>query len=387
MSPEATNSTTKVCPTCGTRLTENATRCLVCGRNFAPVDTSKSAKTVQSPHLPEFTLNLPIAIGLFILIFGIGAAAVYAVLTSPKSPLNKPTATVTTTITPTASATPSPTGTTTPLPTATTLPPTEYTVKQGDTCLLLAYTFNVSINSIVLLNDLDADCSTLSVGQKLLIPQPTPTASPMPTTTLGAPESTEAACEKADYTVASGDTLSGIARSYNVDAEAIKSYNGMKDDTVYQGMALKIPLCHRLPTSGPTPTATNPPPYAGPNLLLPADGAIYNNVNDTITLQWSSIGTLRTNESYAVTVEDITDGTGRKLTDYVTDTRYNVPAGFRPVSKEPHIIRWTVTTVRQSGTSQDGKPVWESAGVVSQPRVFSWWGSEAAPTTPTPESK
>jgi LysM repeat protein len=333
--------------------------------------------------MPEITLSLPLALGLIILVLGIGAAAVYAVLSQQKA-IVKATPSATATITATPSLTPTSTSTATALPTATPLPPLEYTVAQGDYCSSIAGFFNVSVQSIILLNGLPTDCSNLTVGQKLLIPQPTPTASPMPTTTLAAPDATEAACDKADYTVNANDTLSGIARSYNVSVQSIKDYNGLKDDVVFQGMTLKIPLCQRLPTAGPTPTATNPPPYPGANLLLPADGASFNNVNDTITLQWSSVGTLRENESYAVTVEDITEGTGRKLTEYVTDTKFIVPAAFRPVSNDPHIIRWTVTTVRQSGTSQDGKPIWDTAGTVSQPRVFSWWGSQAAVVTPTP---
>jgi len=53
----------------------------------------------------------------------------------------------------------------------------------------------------VLLNNLPADCSTLYENQKLLIPQPTPTATPPATSTLSPAEATEAACQKLDYTV------------------------------------------------------------------------------------------------------------------------------------------------------------------------------------------
>jgi hypothetical protein len=122
-------------------------------------------------------------------------------------------------------------------------------------------------------------------------------------------------------------------------------------------------------------------------LLLPADGASFTNANDTITLQWAGVGTLRQNESYAVSVEDLTEGTGKKMIEYVADTKYNLPTTFRPVSNQPHILRWFVLPVRQSGTSKDGQPIYEPAGAASNPRVFSWWGASSSGggnVTPTP---
>ena len=384
MSPENT-SATKICPTCGTRLTENATRCLVCGRNFVPAPTAKSpAKAIKGPKMPEVTISLPVALGLLLLVLAIGAAVVYFVLQGTGRVV-EPTVTPTVTVTATATPTPTTSPTGTPIPTFTPLPTLEYIVKSGDYCSTIAGFFNVSVNSIILMNNLPTDCSSLVIGQKLFIPQPTPTASPQPSSTLSGVQATDAACEKIEYTVAENDTLGGIARNYNVSMDAIKEYNGMTSDVVYQGQPLTIPLCERLPTPGPTSTPTPPPPYSAPNLLLPADGTAFANAADSITLQWASVGTLRDNESYMVTVEDITEGTGRRLTQYVTDTKLIIPATFRPNDTVPHVIRWTVTTVRQTSTDKEGQPVWVSAGAVSTPRVFTWWGTGSAPVnTPAP---
>jgi LysM repeat protein len=377
------NTTSKVCPTCGTRLSENATRCLVCGRNFTASGGGAVAKSVQAPRLPEMTINLPVALGLVILLLAIGAGIVYGVLKGTNQVV-APTPTETATLTPTVTLTPTASLTPTLEPTATPLPPLDYYVKQGDTCGGIALFFKVSVQSIVLLNSLPADCTSLYIGQKLSIPQPTPTASPQPSATLSQSEATEAACEKIEYTVKANDTLGGIAANYNVEKDAIVSYNGMTSEVVYEGQTLKIPLCARKPTAGPTPTATPPPPYPAPNLLLPADGSSFTAANDSITLQWASVGTLRQNEAYAVTIEDLTGGTGRKLVDYVTDTKYTVPATFRPVDTVPHIIRWIVIPVRQTGSSKDGSPIWDTGGAPSTPRVFSWWGAGAPVATPTP---
>ncbi|MEW5827367.1 MAG: hypothetical protein AB1846_00640, partial [Chloroflexota bacterium] len=109
-------------------------------------------------------------------------------------------------------------------------------------------------------------------------------------------------------------------------------------------------------------------------LLLPADGAAFTLAQDTITLQWASIGTLRDNEAYKVVVEDVTEAQGRKITEYVTDTKFIVPVTFRPQADTPHIMRWWVVAVRQTGTDDQGQPIWTEAGAVSLTRVFSWLG-------------
>ena len=333
--------------------------------------------------MPQITLSLPIALILLALFLGIGAVLVYFAL-QETGRVVEPTATPTTTATVTLTITPTPetpTPTDIPLPTPT---PVSYTVQAGDTCAGIAFTFGVSIQSIVLLNNLPADCNTLVENQQLLIPQPTPTPTALPTSTLSAADATEQACEKVNYEVQENDTLSSIANSYNVPMAVIQEYNGLSSDTVFSGMSLIIPLCERFPTPGPTPTPTLPPPYSAPNLLLPPDGTRFNDSGDIVTLQWASIGTLLDNEAYEITIIDFTDGDSRRLVDYVRDTKFIVPAAFRSSDSIPHLYRWWVMSTRQSGTDEDGNPVWESAGSASDQRVFMWSGSISAPITPTP---
>ena len=384
MTSEIPSKPTKLCPTCGTRVSEDASRCLVCGSDLTSTEKSEGkTRAVQGSRMPQITLSLPIALILLALFLGIGAVLVYFALQETGrvvEPTITPTQTltVTPTITPTP-ATPIPTGT--PLPTPT---PAIYTVAAGDTCAGIAFTFGVSIQSIVLLNNLPADCNTLVEGQQLLIPQPTPTPTSLPTATLSAADATEQACEKVNYEVQENDTLSSIANSYSVPMAVIQEYNGLSSETVFSGMPLIIPLCERFPTPGPTPTATLPPPYNAPSLLLPADGARFNQSGDTVTLQWASIGTLLDDEAYEVTVVDFTDGDSRRLVDYVTDTKFIVPATFRSADNIPHLYRWWVMTTRQAGTDEDGNPIWDSAGMASDQRVFMWSGSLSPATTPTP---
>lgn len=378
---DPTPQSTKVCPTCGTRLAENAARCLVCGTELTAVVEVKKTADIEAARLPEITLSLPLALGLLTIFLLAGAAIVFAVMQLTGGPAAGGEATAT--ITPTLTVTPTATQlfTATPEPTSTTQPPFEYTIGQGDTCLGLAATFNVSYQSIIVLNNLSANC-ILSVGQKILIPYPTPTPPPAATSTLEASQATLQACEKVIYRVQGSDTLSSIAANYAVPQDAIKAYNSLSTDTVFLDMNLIIPLCERAATPGPTPTPTVPPPYPAANLLLPPDGASFTLASDSITLQWASIGTLRENEAYQIIVEDVTDGS-RRIVQYVTDTRFIVPSSFRPRDNAPHVFRWWITTVRQSGTDEQGQPIWVPAGAQSVQRVFSWQGV-APENTPQP---
>ncbi len=332
--------------------------------------------------MPEITLSLPMALGLLTLFLLAGATLVFvAMRLTGAGAASESDATATITATPTLSPTATILFTETPVPTSTTQPPQEYTIGQGDTCLGLAATFNVSFQSIILENNLSASC-ILSVGQKIRIPYPTPTPMPAATSTLIPEQATLAACEKVIYTVQTGDTLGTISNNYAVPQEAIKSYNSLSTDVVYLGMNIVIPLCERAATPGPTPTPTVPPPYPAPSLLLPADGSSFTLANDSITLQWASVGILRDNETYQVIVEDVTDGS-RRIVQYTSDTKFIVPSSFRPRDSAPHILRWWVTAVRQSGTDDSGQPIWTPAGAQAERRVFSWQGV-APGNTPEP---
>lgn len=379
MSPEPDSKKTKICPTCGTRLSESATRCLVCGTELAAKAAPPAKKregavpALQASRMPEITLSLPAALGALVIVLLIGAGVVFGALRAANRVVNPtplPTATETPTITPTATEIP----TFTPSPTATELPPFDYTVAAGDTCAGIAFTFGVSYQSIIILNNLDANCQTLRVGQTIKVPYPTATPPPPPTSTLEPAEATKAACPKASYTVQANDTLSSIAANYNVSMASIREFNNLATDNVMLGQTLLIPLCARAPTPGPTPTPTPPPPYPAPNLLLPIDGAAFTLAHDIVTLQWASLGVLRDGEFYQVIVEDVTADQGKRIVAYVTDTSFIVPTDFRPNDTVAHVMRWWVIPVRQSGTDDQGNPIYSPAGAASEKRVFTWIG-------------
>jgi LysM repeat protein/ribosomal protein L40E len=387
MLQEPTSQKSQICPTCGTRLSENATRCLVCGTELTTKAATKSKKAesgMQASRMPEVTLSLPAALGALAVILLIGASGVYFSLRAGiGGQLSEPTAVLTPSVTVTITPIPTETALPTSIPTETPLSPFDYTVREGDNCGIIAANFGISTQSIIILNQLSSQCF-VSVGQVLKIPYPTPTPAPPPTSIPNEATQTAQACEKVPYTVQENDTLSSIALNYNVPQDAIKFYNGLSTDNVFLGQTILIPLCERAATPGPTPTATLPPPYQAPALLLPADGAAFSLANDVVSLQWASIGTLRENERYQVTIEDITSGQGRRLTEYVSDTKFIVPTSFRPNDDMAHVIRWWVTTVRQNGVDEQGQPVYDSAGAISDKRVFTWVGVavEGTPSSP-----
>ena len=148
MLQEPSSQKSQICPTCGTRLTENATRCLVCGTELTAKAATKSKKadtSVQVSRMPEITLSLPAALGALVIILLIGATTVYFVLKSgiTNTTLIEPTAagtsTATATITPTGTEVP----TSTPIPTETPLPPFDYTVRSGDNCGIISGNFGI----------------------------------------------------------------------------------------------------------------------------------------------------------------------------------------------------------------------------------------------------
>jgi len=370
-----------LCPTCSTRYSPGASRCVVCG-------TDLSGGTQGSAAAPkrQVSLDLRLALILVAVLALVSAGLTFAAsrtifpAAAAETPTGSPTPTTTQSLTPSATPTNS------PVPTVTPRPPVRYTVVEGDTCGGIAFFFDVTVRSIIEINNLGTEC-LLSVGTEILVPQPTPTVTPEPTNTLAPAEATEAACPKDNYTVVANDSLFAIAQNYNVSMQSIKDYNGLVSDTVFEGQRLVIPLCERLTVGGATPTATLPPPYPAPNLLLPRDGEPFTLANDTVSLQWASVGALREGEFYRINVVDVTEqmiGSGSKmLIDFVTDTKYILPTEFRPSGTVPHVMRWWIEPVRLSGTSATGEPRYSPTGDGSVRRVFTWSGSADAPT-PSP---
>jgi LysM repeat protein len=327
------------------------------------------------------TLSVPVFLVLFVIFLGVGGGLTYAALNLTGEivePTEGPTPTLSPTITQTTTPEP-PTPTNPPAPTPT---PGSYEVRSGDTCGAIAFAFDVSITSIILENGLAADCG-LSVGMVLKIPHPTPTLTPEATNTPSSRQATVEACEKVYHVVQDGETLSLIALQFEVPMEHIMEWSGKTVVTAFYGETLTIPLCLRNTVAGATVTPSPAPPYPAPELLLPRNGEAFSLENDTVTLQWASVGTLRENEFYLVTVIDVTAGLNEELTEPVKDTKFIVPGSYRPADNQPHIYKWSVVPVARVSVDEDGNPQYRDGGARSEENFFSWVGGPAQ-TTPEP---
>ncbi len=328
---------------------------------------------------------MPVLIAVILIFLLMGAVLVLGALGG--IPIFKEsTPTITFTPTPPPTFTPAPTPTETPAPSPTPLPPVEYTVVAGDTCISVAVKNNISLQALLDANGLSQACP-LVIGQKLQVPQPTYTPTPLPTNTLEMAALTETARPRTTHTVAAGDTLFSIAAKFNVDYQALAEENGIPgpDYVVTVGQVLTIPLDRVPPTAGPSPTATPLPPYPAPNLLSPPNGAAVSPVEQTVVLQWAAVDVLKEGEAYLVTVEDLTCNCAKRVLKTTTETRFIVSVDMKPAEAAPHIFKWTVVTVRQAGTTDKGEPIYEPAGATSEERTFTWTGIGVPMTaTPTP---
>jgi LysM repeat protein len=242
--------------------------------------SKKDAKNIISSYRKKQKLGPYIIGGVAILLAlaGIVLLVVYLVgggggggleISLFKSKTPTPTETPTPTpVTPTATPTNTATVTNTPTitPTNTASAPFEYQVQEGDNCTAIAEEFEVDVEVLLVLNNLDGNCF-ITPGQTILIPAPgqeLPTATPLPTDIIPG--------TLIEYRVKAGDSLYAIAERFNSTVERIveetneyrreNDEDEMEDENdLFVGDILIIPV--NIVT--PQPTATNTPePTATP---------------------------------------------------------------------------------------------------------------------------
>lgn len=165
-------------------------------------------------------------------------------------------------------------------------PDINYVVRSGDSLSVIASRFDTTVSQLVSLNQL-RDRHTIRVGQTLLLPHDTD----MLTHTLASNEeamvddgagmaadtdriSTGVAGEN-EYIVRAGDTVSGIARRYGINASAIITHNGLDSrGRIAVGQTLQLPI-NRETASSPSAaeprfSSVFPDEEASQPLLMPA---------------------------------------------------------------------------------------------------------------------
>lgn len=172
-------------------------------------------------------------------------------VTSGQAPTDTPTPTATT---PSASPTTPVASPTTPVatatPTSTTVPGgfnCTYVVRFGDTLYSIANRFGTTVSALASVNGI-ANPNVIFVGRTLLVPcvaTVTPTATKTVTVQPG--------CPGFVYTVASGDTLTGIARRFGTTVNAILSVNFIPNpNVIFVGQKICVPG-QQGPTITPVP--------------------------------------------------------------------------------------------------------------------------------------
>jgi len=387
--PRLSETQPRTCPSCGASVSSRAKTCLICGADLTlPVELVAPPPEIKPVHAFPWRLAALVA-GVIVILLAGGALFLRSRVPAAPRPTQTlvPTATETRepTNTPTPE-TPTSTPTVTPVPTQpnTPVPPTKYTVRPGDTLSTIADKFDTTVEKIQAFNGLE-NSDELQIGQVLQIPSsgstPNPTNTPRPTETF-VPGPTPGTVL---HVVQSGDTLLGISLKYGVSMNVIQTVNEIKDpESIRVGQQLVIPIG---PAFTPTPkaqaTPTGLPTYPAPALLSPPNNQAFEGNDESILLQWASVGILRQNEYYLVRVEQVSGGVP-PTTFRTRATAWRVPVELFPKADDSRrTFQWQVRVVRETGTHADGSPILSDAGPASPLRLFRWLTAQPTPT-PTP---
>lgn len=148
---------------------------------------------------------------------------------------------------------------------------TKYTVQPGDTLSGIAARYGVTVNAIVVANNLPS--SAIYSGQVLTIPSSS-SANPTPQAT----SATVQPGQTTTYVVQPGDSLSALAQRFGVTREALAAANNISPSSLlYVGQTLTVPGVGAQPVATATakplaPTATSKPPAPTAAIPLPQGG-------------------------------------------------------------------------------------------------------------------
>jgi LysM repeat protein len=326
----------------------------MCGQ---PVDSLALKSSIFSGSWSGIFLGVVIVFGIVIGVlqpYSYASEVMPIALTTIEyTPVATSTATNIPTSTPTIIATP--TQTPMPRPTLQT-----HVIETGENPSTVAELYGVPVEELLAINRID-DVTLIQVGQTLLIPyipgQPTPAAIDI------------SSLPSVDHEVSEGDTLLGIAYEYDVSVETIVLVNPHIDpDWLTVGDVLRIPLATPTPTATSTPTFTPSPtpgpPYPIPHLLSPADEAVVD--SSTLLFNWTASGLLKEDEFYAL---QLTWADGSYSDVWVKNNSWRIKADDR-VASGP--ITWTVTVMRQTGTTQDDQPEGVERSLPAESRSVIW---------------
>lgn len=130
-----------------------------------------------------------------------------------------------------------------------------YVVQNGDTLWDLAKRFDTTINELCKLNQISKD-SILRIGMELEVPKAGDSVMNITKESAAVYQPTDFEGTGQVYRVVSGDSLSKIAKQYDVSVSAIKATNGLSSDTILIGRELLIPVDGTVEVQPMTPVET-----------------------------------------------------------------------------------------------------------------------------------
>lgn len=309
----------------------------------------------------------------------------------------------TTTGPPTPSRTP--TGTITP-----TQGPCTQQVQAGDSLIALAAQCghqNLDVIQVILeINNL-TDPNQLQIGQILQIPWPTPTTSKDPNedTTTGndnennTPRTPDQATRPSQlnpptetlqpgviwHQTTKDESIISVAIQYGATLRILSELNpevtfsqcdfGLGSGgpscivQIYEGQLIRVPAPTPTPTTQPTlsgsetPTPTATATFNAPSALAPQPRALFNQ-DATITLRWTTTGTLGENQSYHITLQNKTTGEVHAAT--TRELFFIIPTIWQSQTDERQEYTWTIAVI---DSSDPNIPQFET-----EPRQFIWQG-------------
>ena len=367
ISPESRPSVEHRCPNCGTRVARDAETCFMCGH-----DLRIQPQRTRRVSVVDALLVLAV-VAVLLIWWQLGAQPDAAVdpagATTGIMPANVPV----------LEPTPTPTATPEPTPTPTPVAPEEvfltHVVDPGETLLSIAGDYDVTVDEIRRVNNLDGDF--LNVDQELIIPVlRTPSA---------AGSTPPAVSSEFTYTVKEGDTIVSIATLFGATVEDILQANGLAaNDIIRPGDILVVPV-RNVPQEvldssteaalRPVPTLSGLAPgndaiYIEPRLLGPPSQATIART-EPVLLRWVSVDVLAPNEWYVVLLYP-NDGVAQQLPSIWTKaTSHRLELDLAPGPGEYAVYSWQVSVVRVVGTPEGGSML-EAASPPSLLRSFTW---------------
>jgi LysM repeat protein len=186
-----------------------------------------------------------------------------------------------------------------------------------------------------------------------------PTASPTPTRRVVArlptptPFRPTATPEPLIHVVLEGEVLGLIAEEYGTTVEAILEANDLEDvDLISVGQELIIAGARitAVAAATHTPSSTSTPgrafPYIAPEVLGPADQAVFRDCETRIVLHWASVGILDEGQWYEVRVWS--NGQAEAHRAWTKATSWAVLHSLCP-GPTGDIFYWDVSVVQRTG--------------------------------------